>query len=70
VTFNLRAPSHVHLVFHHPRIAQVKSGLLEGDYKDRRMAYFSDRNDVRAKEAELANVVKELVRLMDTEHPS
>ena len=70
MTFNLRAPSHAHLVFHNPMIVQVKSKLLEGDYKDRRMTYFSDMNDVRAKEAELENVVKELVRLMDTEHPS
>jgi hypothetical protein len=51
-------------------IAQVKSGLLEGDYKDRRMAYFSGSNDVRAKKAELENVIKELVRLMDTKHSS
>ena len=70
VTFNLRATRHVHLVFHNPVIAQVKNGLLEGDYKDRRMAYFSDSNDVRAKKAELENVVKELVRLMDTKHSS
>lgn len=70
VTFHLRATRHVHLVFHNPVIAQVKNGLLEGDYKDRRMAYFSDSNDVRAKKAELENVIKELVRLMDTKHSS
>jgi uncharacterized protein YdhG (YjbR/CyaY superfamily) len=64
-TFNLHAKSHVHLVFHNPMIAQVKSGLLEGDYKDRRMAYFSDLHDVSVKEAELENVVKALVRLID-----
>src|SRR5215471_19423738 len=39
VTFNLHATHQVHPVFHHPAIAQVKSGLLEGDYKDRRMVY-------------------------------
>lgn len=70
VTFNLRATRHVHLVFHNPVIAQVKNGLLEGDYKDRRMAYFADSNDVSAKKAELENVVKELVRLIDTKHSS
>jgi uncharacterized protein YdhG (YjbR/CyaY superfamily) len=64
-TFHLHAKSHVHLVFHNPMIAQVKSGLLEGDYKDRRMAYFSDLHDVSVKEAELENVVKALVRLID-----
>ena len=70
VTFNLHAKHHVHLVFHNPAIAQVKSGLLEGDYKDRRMVYFADMNDVKAKKGELEHVVEELVRLMDTPHPS
>jgi phosphohistidine phosphatase SixA len=69
-TFNLRARSHVHLISHNPIIAQVKSGLLEGDYKDRRMAYFSGMDDVRAKRAELENVVQELVQLMDEQQPS
>ena len=45
VTFNLRATEHIHLVFHNPMISKVKSKLLEGDYKDRRMAYFLDEKD-------------------------
>jgi hypothetical protein len=49
-------------VFHHPRIAEIGSDLLEGDYPDRRMAYFGDLDDVRAKEAELRRVVAEVVR--------
>ena len=64
-TFNLRAKQHVHLIFHNPAISEVKSQLLEGDYKDRRMAYFSDMDDIKSKKAELERVVKELIKLMD-----
>ena len=65
VTFNLRAKQHIHLVFHNPQIANVKSKLLEGDYKDRRMIYFSDMKDIKAKKAELEKVLKQLVGLND-----
>src|SRR5690242_9166816 len=41
-TFNLRATQHVHLIFHNPAIASIHSEILEGDYPDRRMTYFSD----------------------------
>jgi uncharacterized protein YdhG (YjbR/CyaY superfamily) len=64
-TFNLRATHHVHLVFHNPHIAKVESAILEGDYEDRRMAYFADMNDVQAKKSELERIVLELIGLMD-----
>jgi uncharacterized protein YdhG (YjbR/CyaY superfamily) len=64
-TFNLHAKQHVHLVFHNPEIPNVKSELLEGDYPDRRMAYFSNMDDVKAKKPALEKAVKELLRLMD-----
>jgi hypothetical protein len=65
-TFNLRDKSRIHLVFHNPMTPKVKSDLLEGDYPDgRRMAYFADLVEVKAKKFELQRVIKELVRLMD-----
>jgi hypothetical protein len=64
-TFNLRAEQHVHLIFHNPAIASIKSDLLEGDYVGRRMAYFFDMDDVKAKKAALEHVVQELVKTMD-----
>lgn len=63
VTFNLRDPKRVHLVFHNPMIAKITSPLLEGDYADRRMTYFSDMKDIKAKKAELVQVLKQLVKL-------
>jgi uncharacterized protein YdhG (YjbR/CyaY superfamily) len=65
VTFNLRAKDRIHLVFHNPMIANVKSPLLEGDYKDRRMAYFSDSDDIQAKKTALEKTVSDLIKLQN-----
>ena len=63
VTFNLRETKRIHLVFHNPMIPKIKSQLLEGDYPDRRMTYFSDMKDIKAKKAEFQNILKQLVKL-------
>ena len=63
VTFNLREEKRIHLVFHNPQISKVKSKLLEGDYKDRRMAYFADMKDVKAKKSMLEKALKDLIKL-------
>ena len=67
VTFNLWEKKRVHLVFHNGAILTDKGGLLEGDYPDRRMMYFSDMKDVKAKKAALESFVKEWTTLMDKE---
>ncbi len=64
-TFNLRDTKRVHLIFHNDSIAQVKSAILEGDYKDRRMTHFSDMSDVKSKRQALEAAVKDLIELMD-----
>jgi hypothetical protein len=64
-TFNLRTSQHVHLIFHNPKIASIQSDILEGDYPDRRMTYFTDMEDVIAKKSAVEYVVNELVRVMD-----
>jgi uncharacterized protein YdhG (YjbR/CyaY superfamily) len=63
VTFNLRDEKRIHLVFHNPMIAKVKSELLEGDYVDRRMAYFANMKDVKAKKPALEKALKDLIKL-------
>ena len=65
VTFNLWETKRIHLVFHNPMISKVKSKLLEGDYEHRRMAYFSDRDDIEAKRTTLEKVLKDLIRLQN-----
>ena len=63
VTFNLRDTKRIHLVFHNPMIPKIKSQMLEGDFVDRRMAYFSDMQDIKAKKAEFQRILKQLVKL-------
>jgi len=63
VTFNLHDTKRIHLVFHNPEIPKVKSKLLEGDYKDRRMLYLVDMKDIKAKKSELEKILKQLIKL-------
>lgn len=63
VTFNLWEMERIHLVFHNPRISEVKSPLLEGNYKDRRMMYFTDMDDIQTKKPALERIVKQLLKL-------
>ena len=63
VTFNLWAKDHIHLVFHNPMISKVKSPLLEGDYERRRMAHFTDMQEIQAKKASLEKALKDLIKL-------
>lgn len=65
VTFNPRTGKNVHLVFHHIAITQVKSEFLIGDYKDRRMMYFANMEQVNTRKAELERIIKEYVSLME-----
>lgn len=62
-TFNLWAKEHVHLVFHNPLVVDIESDLLEGTYTDgRRMAYFKDMKDAKAKKTELKRIIRQLVK--------
>ena len=63
VTFNLWEKKRIHLVFHNPRIAKVKSKLMEGDYDHRRMAYFADQNEIQAKRKDLEKALTDLIKL-------
>jgi hypothetical protein len=53
VTFNPRNRSRVHLVFHHEAVTQIPAPLLEGAYKDRRMLYLQDMQEVKKHTKEL-----------------
>lgn len=65
VTFNLWETEQILLVFHNPLIPQVKSKILEGDYKDRRKTYFTDMQDIKAKKPLLEKALKDLIKLID-----
>jgi len=59
VNFNPRVAEHIPLVFHHPQIEKIKSDILEGDYKGRRMTYFSGIADIKSKRKKLERIIKE-----------
>ena len=67
VTFNLWEKKRIHLVFHNPYISKVKSKFLEGNYDHRRMTYFSNMNDIKAKQPALEKVLKDLIKLQKTQ---
>jgi hypothetical protein len=64
-TIHVKSKQHVHLIFHHPAIVKIRSALLEGDYKDRRMMYFENMKEVKARKKELTRIINELVELMN-----
>jgi uncharacterized protein YdhG (YjbR/CyaY superfamily) len=53
------------LVFHHPFVVKVRSELLEGDYKDRRLAYIADMKAVKATKKELERILNEIIDMID-----
>jgi hypothetical protein len=65
VTFNLRSPEHVHLVWHNGVVLEDPAGLLEGAYPDRRMTYFTSMVEVEAGRPALEGLVRQWVELMD-----
>ena len=67
VTFNHRTPKCVHLVFHHPAIVTIQSPILEGDYKDRRMAYFHNMDEVNKHKKELEKIINYLINFIDNQ---
>jgi len=53
------------LVFHHPAVIKIKSALLEGDYKDRRLVHFKDKAAAIKNKTELSRIINEIVQLID-----
>jgi uncharacterized protein YdhG (YjbR/CyaY superfamily) len=65
LTFNPKTTKNVQIVFHHIAIVDIKSDLLEGNYKDRRLVHLLDMAEVMAKKAELERIIQEYVSLVN-----
>ena len=52
------------LVFHHPKIVKIKSDLLTGEYKDRRLTYFNSLKEIKESRKELERIIKESIDLI------
>lgn len=61
VTFGPLRTGKLFLVFHHPSIMNITSEILEGDFKDRRLAYFNGSADIKAKQAEVKRIISETI---------
>ena len=55
------------LVFHHPTVVKIKSELLQGNYKDRRLVYFKDKADAEKNKKELVRIINEIINMIDKE---
>ena len=66
VTFGpVRSKDKIILVFHHPSIVTIKSALLHGDYKDRRLVYINSEKEIRDAKKELEKIIKESLKMLD-----
>ena len=66
VTFGpARSKDKIILVFHHPSIVKIRSALLQGDHKDRRLVYFNSLNEIKSGKKELERIIDESVKMMD-----
>ena len=66
VTFGpTKAKDKIILVFHHPNIVKIKSGLLQGEYKDRRLVYLNSMKEINDAQKELERIIKESIAMID-----
>ena len=65
VTFGpARSKDKIILVFHHPSIVKINSGLLQGDYKDRRLVYINSTKEIKETKKELQRIIKESLKYL------
>jgi len=66
VTFGpTNAKDKIILVFHHPNIVKIRSDLLQGNYKDRRLVYLNSTKEIKDAQQELERIIKESVAMID-----
>jgi hypothetical protein len=63
LTFGPYKNKRILLVFHHPAIVKIKSPLLEGTYKDRRLIYFNSSKEAVKQEKELTRILLQLLEI-------
>src|SRR6187549_693774 len=66
VTFGpTKAKDKIILVFHHQGIVKIRSELLQGTYKDRRLVYLNSIKEIKDSQKELERIIKESVAMID-----
>jgi len=67
LTFGPYKKEKILLVFHHPYVVKIKSPLLEGDYKDRRLVYFKNKTEAGKNKKELSRIINEIIKMIDNQ---
>jgi uncharacterized protein YdhG (YjbR/CyaY superfamily) len=65
VTFGPHRTGNIFLVFHHPSVVTIKSELLQGNYKNRRLMYFTNQAEVKKNKAEISSILHQIIRAID-----
>ncbi|WP_273568710.1 DUF1801 domain-containing protein [Maribacter halichondriae] len=66
-SFFMNAKKFVSLMFHKGALIKDTHSLLEGDGKEARVARFKNLEDIEEKKEALASIIKEWIRLQDSE---
>jgi len=64
-SYFMNAKQHVSLMFHKGALIRDKSGLLEGEGKEGRVARFANMKEIEKRKKDLQAVVKEWIRMRD-----
>lgn len=64
-SFNLSAKKFVSLMFQKGALIQDKTGLLEGDNKEVRVARFENRKDIQSKKKALQTAIRAWIKFQD-----
>lgn len=64
-SYFMNAKKHVSLMFHKGALINDRTGLLQGDGKEGRMARFESMADIEKRTKDLQAVVKEWIQMMD-----
>jgi len=65
LTFGPYKTGKILLVFHHPAVVKIKSKLLEGDYKNRRLVYFKNKAEAEEHKKEFSGIINKIVEMID-----
>ncbi|MBL7817872.1 MAG: DUF1801 domain-containing protein [Saprospiraceae bacterium] len=57
LTFNIKSEKEILLIFHNIKIVDIKSDILTGKFKDRRIAYFRNMEEIKQHKAELTRII-------------
>lgn len=66
VTFGPYRNNKILLVFHHPAVVKVRSSLLEGNFKDRRLMYFNKSSEAVKNKKEVSRIINEIIKSIDS----